>query len=59
MNTDSAEQKIDLRDAAGKPMVLVLVHDINRQSISMTRIHSAHTKTLAKKAPYARPSSSA
>lgn len=50
VNTDRAGTKIDpLRDAAGKPMVLVFVHDINRQSISMTRILSAYTKTLTQK----------
>lgn len=30
-------------EAAGKPIVLIFVHDLNRQSISMTRILSAYT----------------
>ena len=34
--------------AKGKPIVLVFVHDVNRQSISMTRVLTTYTKSRAK-----------
>lgn len=44
-----AGKNIDLVGAAkGKPIVLVFVHDMNRQSISMVRILTAYTKSRAK-----------
>jgi hypothetical protein len=40
----TAGKEIDfVTEAAGKPIVLIFVHDINRQSVSMTRILSAYT----------------
>lgn len=41
-----AGQEVDLvTEAAGKPLVLVFVHDVNRQSISFTRFLTAYTMT--------------
>src|SRR5258708_585075 len=34
--------------AKSKPIVLVFVHDVNRQSISMVRVLTAYTKSSAK-----------
>jgi hypothetical protein len=34
--------------AKGKPVVLVFVHDLNRQSVSMVRVLTSYTKTRAK-----------
>jgi hypothetical protein len=34
--------------AKGKPIVLVFIHDVNRQSISMTRVLTTYTKSRAK-----------
>lgn len=34
--------------AKGKPLVLVFVHDVNRQSIGMTRVLTSYTKSRAK-----------
>ena len=34
--------------AKGKPVVLVFVHDVNRQSIAMTRILTTYTQSRAK-----------
>ncbi len=34
--------------AAGKPIALIFVHDVNRQSISMTRVLSGYTVSRAK-----------
>lgn len=41
---DDAGKEIDfVSRAAGKPIVLIFVHDVNRQSIAMTRILSLYT----------------
>lgn len=45
----NAGQPIDfVTRADGKPVVLIFVHDVNRQSISMTRVLSAYTVSRAK-----------
>ena len=44
-----AGKKVDLvKEADGKPIVLIFVHDSNRQSISMTRILSGYTVSRSK-----------
>ena len=46
---EDAGKELDFVAAAnGKPIVLVFVHDVNRQSISMTRILSQYTVDRAK-----------
>lgn len=46
---ESAGKELDfVTQAAGKPIVLIFVHDVNRQSISMTRILSQYTVSRAK-----------
>lgn len=45
---DAAGQQFDfVADAAGKPLLLVFVHDVNRLSISMTRILTGYAHTRA------------
>jgi hypothetical protein len=41
-------QDLDFVAADGKPIVLIFVHDVNRQSIGMTRILSQYTVSRAK-----------
>ena len=44
-----AGKEIDfVAQAGGKPIVLIFVHDVNRQSISMTRILSQYTSSRVK-----------
>lgn len=44
-----AGESLDIvSQAAGKPIVLIFVHDVNRQSIRMTRVLSQYTATRAK-----------
>ena len=46
---DSAGKTIDpVAEAQGKPMVLVFLHDVNRQSISMTRVLTQYAQSRAK-----------
>src|SRR5262245_37954647 len=46
---DDAGKDLDFVErAAGKPIVLIFVHDANRPSIAMTRILSAYTASRAK-----------
>jgi hypothetical protein len=46
---DQAGKDLDfVTGAAGKPIVLIFVHDVNRQSISMTRTLSSYTATRSK-----------
>ena len=46
---DSAGEKIDpVAIAQGKPLVLVFLHDVNRQSISMTRVLTQFTQSRLK-----------
>jgi hypothetical protein len=46
---EEAGQEVDpVTDAAGSPIVLVFVHDINRQSVAMTRILTGYTHGRAK-----------
>jgi hypothetical protein len=46
---DEAGKELDfVSQAAGKPIVLVFVHDVNRQSISMTRVLTGYTTSRAK-----------
>ena len=46
---EEAGKDIDFVGTAdGKPIVLIFVHDVNRQSISMTRILSGYTVSRAK-----------
>jgi hypothetical protein len=46
---EAAGQEFDfITEANGKPIVLIFVHDVNRQSISMTRILSNYTVSRAK-----------
>lgn len=46
---DDAGKELDfVKQAGDKPIVLIFVHDVNRQSISMTRILSGYTLTRAK-----------
>jgi hypothetical protein len=45
---DSAGKELDFVPAAdGKPLVLIFVHDVNRQSISMVRVLSGYTASRA------------
>ncbi|OAI53468.1 hypothetical protein AYO47_00900 [Planctomyces sp. SCGC AG-212-M04] len=46
---DEAGKELDfVSKAAGKPIVLVFVHDVNRQSVSMTRVLTGYTTSRAK-----------
>ncbi len=46
---EEAGKEVDpVTDAAGSPIVLVFVHDINRQSVAMTRILTGYTHGRAK-----------
>lgn len=46
---DEAGKEIDfIERAAGKPIVLIFVHDVNRQSISMVRLLTGYTLSRAK-----------
>jgi hypothetical protein len=46
---DQAGKQLDfVQQAAGKPIVLIFVHDANRPSIGLTRILSAYTASRAK-----------
>jgi hypothetical protein len=46
---DSAGKELDFVTAAGdKPLVLIFVHDVNRQSISLVRVLSSYTVSRAK-----------
>ena len=46
---DEAGKDIDfVGQADGKPMVLIFVHDVNRQSVSMTRVLSGYAVSRAK-----------
>jgi hypothetical protein len=45
---DAGKELDFVTQAAGKPIVLIFVHDVNRQSISMTRILSQYTASRAK-----------
>lgn len=46
---DEAGKELDfVTQAKGKPIVLIFVHDVNRQSISMTRILSKYTLSRVK-----------
>ncbi len=46
---EAAGAEIDfVSNANGKPIVLIFVHDVNRQSISMTRVLSHYTHSRAK-----------
>jgi hypothetical protein len=46
---DDAGKEFDfVQQAAGKPIVLIFVHDVNRPSIALTRILSAYTASRAK-----------
>ncbi|MFO0906242.1 MAG: hypothetical protein U0939_24760 [Pirellulales bacterium] len=45
---DDAGMELDfVKRADGKPLVLIFVHDVNRQSISMTRVLSQYTHSRA------------
>lgn len=45
---DAGKELDFVTQAAGKPLVLIFVHDVNRQSISMTRILSLYTVSRQK-----------
>ncbi len=46
---DDAGKELDfVKQANGKPIVLIFIHDLNRQSIAMTRILSQYTASRAK-----------
>jgi hypothetical protein len=45
---DAGKELDFVEAAAGKPIVLIFVHDVNRQSVSMTRILSEYTLSRAK-----------
>lgn len=46
---DAAGKELDFVTAAGdKPLVLIFVHDVNRQSISLVRVLSSYTVSRAK-----------
>jgi hypothetical protein len=46
---NEAGKELDfVTQSAGKPIVLIFVHDVNRQSISMTRVLSQYTMSRAK-----------
>jgi hypothetical protein len=46
---DNAGKELDFVTAAGdKPLVLIFVHDLNRQSISLVRVLSSYTVSRAK-----------
>ena len=46
---DNAGKELDfVKQANGKPIVLIFIHDLNRQSIAMTRILSQYTASRAK-----------
>jgi hypothetical protein len=46
---EEAGKEMDyVSQAAGKPIVLVFVHDVNRQSIGMTRVLTGYTTSRAK-----------
>jgi hypothetical protein len=46
---DAAGKEFDyVTDAAGKPIVLIFVHEVNRPSMAMTRILSTYTASRAK-----------
>jgi hypothetical protein len=48
LDPDAGKDLDFVTTAAGKPLVLVFVHDVNRQSISMVRTLTGYTKTRAK-----------
>jgi hypothetical protein len=48
LDPDAGKDLDFVTTAKGKPVVLVFVHDMNRQSISMVRTLTAYTKTRAK-----------
>jgi len=45
---DAGKELDFVTKADGKPLVLIFVHDVNRQSVSMTRILSKYTTSRAK-----------
>ena len=46
---DDAGKELDfVKQADGKPIVLIFVHDLNRQSIGLTRVLTAYTVSRAK-----------
>ena len=46
---DDAGKDLDfVGEASGKPTVLIFVHDVNRQSVSMTRVLSGYTVSRSK-----------
>jgi len=46
---DNAGKELDfVTTAAGKPLVLIFVHDVNRQSVSMVRVLSGYSVSRAK-----------
>ena len=47
-DADAGKELDFVKQAAGKPIVLVFVHDLNRQSIGMTRALTAYTVGRAK-----------
>ncbi|MEN9557492.1 MAG: hypothetical protein RLZZ232_3778 [Planctomycetota bacterium] len=47
LGADAGQETDPVKVANGGPIVLVFVHDINRQSVSMTRILTGYTKTRA------------